>query len=69
MPYILLAYSNSDAMFQNFIILFQLWIVYFSTKDVEDCINKLKEGIILKLDFKKAYDLVDWDFLDKLLDE
>lgn len=29
--------------------------------------SKKKEGVVLKLDFEKAYDHVDWDFLDKVL--
>ena len=28
---------------------------------------KKKEGVVLKFDFEKAYDHVDWGFLDKML--
>lgn len=34
---------------------------------IENFSNKLKKGVILKLDFEKAYGHVDWDFLDKVL--
>lgn len=36
---------------------------------VEDYRAKRKEGVVFKIDFEKAHDHVDWDFLDKVMDE
>lgn len=34
---------------------------------VNGTVEDFKEGVILKIDFKKAYSHVDWNFLDKML--
>ena len=28
-----------------------------------------EEGVVFKIDFEKAYDLVSWDFLDHMLEK
>jgi hypothetical protein len=34
---------------------------------IHDVHSKKEQVLVLKLDFKKAYDRVDWSFLDKIL--
>ena len=34
---------------------------------MEEYRSKKKEGVLLKLDFEKAYDHVDWDFLNRVM--
>lgn len=36
---------------------------------IEDYGSRTKAGVLLKIDFEKAYDHVDWDFLDKVLEK
>lgn len=35
---------------------------------VGDGRSRNKEGFLLKLDFKKAYDKADWDYLDRIME-
>lgn len=37
--------------------------ILISNEIIHSIKNKQSEGIILKLDFEKAFDSVDWDFL------
>lgn len=43
-------------------------MVLIANKAVEDYISK-KDGVVFKLDFEKAYDHVEGDFLDFVLEE
>jgi hypothetical protein len=40
---------------------------------IEEILHELKfrkkKGIVLKLDFEKAYDRVDWEFLEEMLEK
>lgn len=44
-------------------------VVLVATEAVEDYRKRGKRGVILKVDFKKAYDHVNWDFLDFVLEK
>ena len=34
---------------------------------IHEIARKKQDGVILKLDYQKAYDRVDWDFLEEML--
>ena len=34
---------------------------------VDDWFHETKKGVIIKIDLEKAFDMVDWDFLDAIL--
>jgi hypothetical protein len=34
---------------------------------IHDSVKNDHQGLILKLDYEKAYDIVDWQFLDEML--
>jgi hypothetical protein len=34
---------------------------------IHEAVRGGRKGIILKLDYEKAYDMVDWDFLEEML--
>ncbi|KAL5539045.1 hypothetical protein UlMin_044773 [Ulmus minor] len=44
-------------------------VVLVATEAVEDYRKRGKRGVIFKVDFEKAYDLVNWDFLDFVLEK
>lgn len=43
-------------------------LVLVANEVVEDYHIRNKEGAVLKIDFEKAYDHVDWGFLDQVLE-
>lgn len=56
--------SNQSASLQNRNILYRVVII----KEVVDFAKKKrKESMILKVDFKKAYDKVNWKFLNYMM--
>ena len=42
-------------------------VVLVANEVVEDYRRSNKEGLVFKLDFEKAYDNLNWDFLDFVL--
>ncbi|KAL5566610.1 hypothetical protein UlMin_029774 [Ulmus minor] len=44
-------------------------VVLVATEAVEDYRKRKKRGVIFKVDFEKAYDHVNWDFLDLVLEK
>ena len=44
-------------------------LVLIANEAVEDYRNSKKKGIIFKIDFEKAYDRVEWSFLDFVLEK
>ena len=44
-------------------------VVLVATEAVEDYRKRKKKGVIFKVDFEKAYDHVNWDFLDLVLEK
>jgi hypothetical protein len=45
---------------------FILESVVYAHKIIHDVHSKNEHGLVLKLDYKKAYDSVGWSFLDKM---
>lgn len=43
--------------------------ILLAAKTVEDYLSKTKKGYIIKPDFKKAYNKVDWAFLDAVMEQ
>uniref|UniRef100_A0A803NWF8 Reverse transcriptase domain-containing protein n=1 Tax=Cannabis sativa TaxID=3483 RepID=A0A803NWF8_CANSA len=41
--------------------------ILIANESVEDYRSRGKSGMVFKLDFKKAYDRVEWDFLDSVM--
>ena len=44
-------------------------MVLVATEAVEDYRKRKKRGVIFKVDFEKAYDHVNWDFLNLVLEK
>lgn len=44
-----------------------LYASLMANKLIDDWISAQKSGVVLKLDLEKAFDMVDWDFLDSIL--
>ncbi|KAM7490623.1 hypothetical protein LguiA_033544 [Lonicera macranthoides] len=44
-------------------------LMLIANEVVEDCRVNKREGVVFKIDFEKAYDHINWDFLDFLLDK
>ncbi|KAM7480816.1 hypothetical protein LguiB_005399 [Lonicera macranthoides] len=42
-------------------------LVLIANESVEEYRGKNKEGVVFKIDFEKAYDHVEWDFIDHVL--
>ena len=43
-------------------------VVLITNEVVDEKRRSRQEGVVFKIDFEKAYDLVDWDFLDHVLE-
>ena len=43
-------------------------VVLIANEVVDEKRRSREEGVVFKIDFEKAYDLVDWDFLDHVLE-
>ncbi|KAM7498116.1 hypothetical protein LguiA_022530 [Lonicera macranthoides] len=43
-------------------------LVLIANESVEEYRGKNKEGVVFKIDFEKAYDHVEWDFIDHVLE-
>ena len=43
-------------------------VVLITNEVVDEKRRSREEGVVFKIDFEKAYDLVDWDFLDHVLE-
>ena len=48
-----------------------IWVVGFIVANelVEDDRATGKKGVVFKIDFEKAYDIVEWQFLDFFMDK
>ena len=44
-------------------------LVLIANESVEEYKEKKKDGIVFKIDFEKAYDHVEWDIIDHVLDK
>ena len=44
-------------------------LVLIANEGVEEYREKKKEGVVFKIDFEKAYDHVEWDFIDYVLEK
>ena len=40
-----------------------------ANESVEEYRANKKEGVVFKIDFEKAYDHVEWDFIDHVLEK
>ena len=43
-------------------------VVLIANEVVDEKRRSREEGVVFKIDFEKAYDLVDWDFLEHVLE-
>lgn len=43
-------------------------LVLIANKSVEEYRARKKEGVEFKIDFEKAYNHIDWDFIDHVLE-
>ena len=44
-------------------------LVLIANECVEEYREKKKKGVVLKIDFEKAYDHLEWDFIDHVLEK
>ena len=44
-------------------------LVFIANESVEEYMVNKREGVVFKIDFEKAYDYVEWDFIDHVLEK